>query len=366
MSMPSRLQNLRSLLSGQQIDAIFISQPTNRYYLSGFTGSDGYLLVSHSQAILVTDFRYTEQARQQASEFRVFQISSAGFANWIPTLVAELGVKRIAFESNDLTFSLHRDLVGAARRLAPELRPRLVPTHGIVESLRSVKEPHEVDMIRNAASLADATVEHAATLLKPGITENEMAWSLELFLRESGSGSMPFPIIVASGPNSARPHAQPTDRVINEGEPIVIDLGARFGGYCSDITRTLFMGKPDENMAGIYSLVREAQNAAITGISAGMSGDTADQLARKIITDAGYGDSFGHGLGHGVGLDVHEQPRLGSKSDDVLTSGMVFTIEPGIYIEGRGGIRIEDMVLLEESGPRLLTQAKTSEIQEGQ
>ncbi|MBT4512059.1 MAG: aminopeptidase P family protein [Chloroflexi bacterium] len=354
--MASRLESLRRALSQQQLDTIFISQTADRRYISGFTGSAGYLLVSQNKAILATDFRYVEQAKMQSPEFQTVQITGE-FGKWFPGIVADLNAKNIGFESDGMTLTAYRQLVKAARRLPPKSRPRLIPTYGLVESLRAVKNTKEINSIQNAAALADAAVEHADTLLKPGTTEKELAWSLEKHLRENGSENLPFPIIVASGPNSALPHAQPTDRTISEGESIVIDLGARVNGYCSDITRTICMGKPDKRLAQIYNIVLQAQSAAQENITVGMNGDTADGIAREIIERAGYGDKFGHSLGHGVGLDEHEQPRLGPNSADVLTTNMVFTIEPGIYIEGWGGVRIEDMVLLESEGTRPLTKA---------
>ncbi len=354
--MTSRVENLRLAIAHQQLDTIFISQTANRRYISGFTGSAGYVLVSQNEAILATDFRYVEQAKMQSPEFQTVQIAGE-FGKWFPGIVADLNAKNIGFESDGMTLTAYRQLVKAARRFPPKSRPRLIPTYGLVESLRAVKNTEEINSIQNAAALADAAVEHADTLLKPGTTEKELAWSLEKYLRENGSENLPFPIIVASGPNSALPHAQPTDHIILEGEPIVIDLGARVNGYCSDITRTICMGKPSKKLAQIYNTVLQAQSAAQKKITVGMNGEEADHIAREIIEKTGYGDKFGHSLGHGVGLDEHEQPRLGPNSTDMLTSSMVFTIEPGIYIEGWGGVRIEDMVLLESEGTRPLTKA---------
>jgi Xaa-Pro aminopeptidase len=194
-------------------------------------------------------------------------------------------------------------------------------------------------------------------IIRPGITEKEAAWEIERNLRQKGSEGVPFEIIVASGPNSALPHARPTDRAICADEPVLIDMGARINGYCSDLSRTLFLGQASENFQKIYSIVRQAQAAAIDGVRSEMAASQADQLARSVIEEAGYGDAFGHGLGHGVGLAVHEFPRLGLNSYDSLTDGMVFTVEPGIYLAGEGGVRIEDMVILENGEARVLTGA---------
>lgn len=356
--MKSRLRKLRRLLTQKGLDAVLVSSPSNRRYLSGFTGSAGFLLISPDEAILATDFRYTEQAGAQVPGFRI--VRAHGELDWFPGTVAEAGLKVIGFESDDLAVTAYRHLVEESRRLAPKRRPRLVPTRGLVESLRAIKDATELRAIRAAAALADAAMAHARRILALGMTEKRLSWEIERFLRERGSESLPFPIIVASGPNAARPHAEPSDRVIGEGEPVVIDLGARLNGYCSDLTRTISLGRPSERMGEVSAIVRKAQSAAIEALAAGMNGAEADRIARTVIESAGYREAFGHGLGHGVGLEVHEEPRLGPKSEDVLAAGMVFTIEPGVYIQGWGGVRIEDMVLLGKKGPSLLTHAERS------
>lgn len=361
--MSSRIEILRGLLLQNGIDAVVISQSHNRRYLSGFTGSAGYLFISADHAILATDSRYIEQAADQATDFQIRRISG-GFTNWLPAVAGQTGARVIGFESEDLTVAAHTELVKAVRKTPPRSRPRLRATKGIVESMRAEKDEDELRMIERAANLADSAIERAARSLRPGQSEKELAWELERFLRENGSETISFPIIVASGPNSARPHAEPSERIIGYGEPVIIDLGARIDGYCSDITRTLCVGEPGETFAQLYGLVRTARAAAIERLSAGMTGDQADAVARTVIEEGGHGDAFGHGLGHGVGLDVHEAPRLGPGSGDALRVGMVFTVEPGIYLEQWGGVRIEDMVILEEDGPRVLTQAAIPNLQE--
>jgi Xaa-Pro aminopeptidase len=352
--MTARLEEFRRLLG--ELDVILISQPTNRRYLSGFTGSAGFLFISRKETVLAVDFRYVEQARAQSPDFEVVKIKGE-FSEWFPDLISELRVKDIGFESDHLTLTAYRQLVSAGKKLPLKARPRLHPTRGLVESLRSIKEEKEIKLIEEAASLADATVEYANAILQPGKTERELAWELERFLRGKGSERLPFEIIVASGPNAALPHAPSTDRPILRGEPLIIDLGARVNGYCSDITRTLFLGEPDETLVRIYQIVEEAQLAALEKLRVGMGGEEVYQLAKEVIEQAGYGEAFGHGLGHGIGLDSHEKPRLGLNSTDILAEGMIFTLEPGIYLAGWGGVRIEDMVLLDKSGPRLLSQA---------
>ncbi len=361
--MNNRLKNLRLQLPKRKLDAFLVSQPSNRRYLSGFTGSDGFLFITQNEAVLATDFRYIEQAGIQAPHFQVRQIGGE-FARWLPELVKESGVKRIGIESDDLTLTAYRLLVKAAGKLPATSRPTLVSTREMIESLRSVKDAGEIGLIEKAAALADAAEEYAAVLLSPGMTEKQLAWELEKFLKDRGSEGLPFDIIVASGANAALPHAQPSERIINEGEPVVIDLGARLNGYTSDMTRTIYLGEPDDMFRRIYSIVQRAQETAARGIRPGMSGGEVDSLAREIIGRAQYGDAFGHSLGHGVGIDTHEQPRLGPNSADILGEGMIFTIEPGIYLPGWGGVRIEDMVLLEKKGARTLTKAVSLKLRE--
>ncbi|MBT9166184.1 MAG: Aminopeptidase YpdF [Chloroflexi bacterium] len=361
--MNSRLEKFRHRL--EELDVVLISQATNRRYLTGFTGSAGFALISQEEAVLAVDFRYVEQARAESPDFEVVKIKGE-FPEWFPQLISELGARDVGFESDHLTLTAYRLLVRAARRLPPKARPRLHPTSGLVESLRSIKTDEEIKLIEKAAEMADAAVEHTNAILEPGITEKKLAWELERFLREKDSERLPFEIIVASGPNAALPHAPSTDRTILQGEPVVIDLGARVKGYCSDITRTICLGEPNDALTRIYSIVQEAQRSALEKLRVGMGGGEAHQMAKEVIAQAGYGEAFGHGLGHGIGLDSHEKPRLGPKSTDILAEGMVFTLEPGIYLDGWGGVRIEDMVLLEQSGPRLLTHARGSGIQEAE
>jgi Xaa-Pro aminopeptidase len=350
--MNERLSKLRRELAESGLEGVFISQAENRRYLSGFDG-DGFLLISPDNAVLATDSRYTEQAPEQAPEFEVIQIKG-DLREWFPQMVSGLGIEKVGFESDGLSFSTHRRLIEASKGLPVQL----IPTDGLVESLRAVKETGELELITRAAELADKAIEYITNTLRQGITEREAAWQTERFLRESGSESMPFEIIVASGPNSALPHARPTERVIARGEPIMIDLGARVEGYASDLTRTICLGSRDETFTRIYDIVLRAQLTAIRNTNAEMSGSEADNLARAVIEGEGYGSMFGHGLGHGVGLAIHEEPSLSQNSPTVLKNRMAFTIEPGIYIKGWGGVRIEDTVVLEGGKVRVITRAR--------
>ncbi len=355
MKVSNRLQKLRQKLAEKEIDGIFISQLENRYYLSGFDGSAGYLLITPQITVLATDFRYTEQAKTEAPDYRIFQITS-NTSDWLPRLLSELNLSRLGFEAGHITFALYRELLEILNKAQPNLK--LIATEGMVESIRAIKEPKEIELIAQAADISDSAIDHINNTVHPGMTEKEVAWEIEKFMRENGSQSLPFEIIVASGPNSALPHAKPSERQISSSEPVVIDIGARVGGYASDLTRTICLGAPDDTFKKVYDTVLGAQLTALAIIQEGMSGTEADSLARTVIQEAGYGEAFGHGLGHGVGLVVHEQPRLGPNSTELLTSGMVFSVEPGIYLPNWGGVRIEDLVVMENGKIRLLSKAQ--------
>jgi Xaa-Pro aminopeptidase len=353
MSLKNRLQKLRQGLAEKEIDAIFISQPENRYYLSGFDGSCGYLLITPKSKILATDFRYLEQVKTQAPDYEIFPIIN-DIADWFPKLVAELDLKRLGFEAGHVTFAMHR-------KLTDILKPsqlKLVPVDGLVESLRAIKEPEEIEFITKAAEITDSAFAYIEKTIRIGMSEQEVAWEIEKFLRENGSQTIPFDVIVAAGPNSALPHAKPSRHTIQSGEPVIIDMGARCGGYGSDLSRTICLGRHYDTFGKVYNTVLGAQLATLAIIKEGMTGERADSLAQTVIEQAGYSQAFGHGLGHGLGLASHESPRLGPNSAELLTSGMVFTVEPGIYLAGWGGVRIEDAVVMENGKPRVISKAR--------
>ena len=350
-----RLRKLRASIAERGLEALLIYQPENLLYLSGFTGSSGWLLISRQNAILATDFRYVEQAKGESPDFEIIQTKQE-LRDWLPGLVSDLGWHKLGFEANSISYEGYHKLSEAIKNRQVSLE--LVPTTGIVDQLRSIKEPEELQFITKAVALTDAVFEQAKLIIHPGITEKETAWEIEKFLRQEGSEGMPFEIIVASGSNSALPHARPTEKIICSGEPVLIDMGAKINGYCSDFSRTLVLGKADKSLQEIYNIVLKAQTTAIERVESGMDASQADRLARSVVEQAGYGDAFGHGLGHGVGLAVHEFPTLGPSSSDSLADGMVFTIEPGIYLAGQGGVRIEDMVVLENGKARVLSKSK--------
>jgi Xaa-Pro aminopeptidase len=345
-----RLDKLRQTLTENDLDAIVISQPENRRYLSGFTGSKGALFISPERAVLATTFVYLEQARKQAPAFELVRFQRE-FAEVWPDLVAEISARRVAFESAHLTVAEQGKLTAGAEDA------ELVPTEGIVEGFRAIKDGDELDIIRKAVALADAAFTHIAEFIDPGMTEKEVAWELEVYMRTHGAEKVAFDLIVGAGPNGAMPHHEVSERVIGIGEPIVMDLGARVAGYHSDLTRTICLGQPDGRFTEIYGLVLRGQLAAEAAIRAGIVAGEADSAARRVIAAAGYGEQYGHGLGHGVGLAVHEEPSIWQGAEEVLKPGMVFTVEPGVYLPDWGGVRIEDMVLVREDGVEVLSRA---------
>ena len=355
MGITERIRKLRQLFKEKEIEGLLVSHPINCYYLSGFIGSAGYLLITENRLIIIVDFRYTEQAKRQSPDFELFNLVGP-MEDWFSQLVGSLKIKKLGFESNNVTFILYRQLTEILQK--KQLPLQLIPTDGLVESLRAVKEPAEIELINKAVEISDRAIAHVRQVIRPGMSELAVAWEIEKYMRENGSGTIPFELIVAAGPNAALPHAHPSERPIRSGEPIMIDIGARYQSYTSDLTRTICLGQPDSTFQKVYDTVLGAQLAAIAIIKENLSGEAADAIARTVIQEAGYGENFGHGLGHGIGLETHEAPRLGSRSSDKLANGMVFSIEPGIYLPGWGGIRIEDTVVLEKSKIKILSKAE--------
>lgn len=354
--MNERVARLRGLLAEAGLDALLVSDPYNRRYLSEFTGSAGYLLITRDESVIATDFRYWEQAGQQCPDFRLHKAIGQA-AEWFPPLVAPLGEKKLGFEQAHVTYQLHKVLRAAVDSLPAGQRPEMVPAEPLVERLRAVKEPAEVDAMERVIALGDAAFTYVAERAEPGWTEKQVAWEIERYIREHGGEGLSFPTIVAGGAWGALPHAYPRDYELREGEGVVIDMGALLDGYCSDMTRTIFLGRPDDQFRKIYDIVFVAQQAAAEAIESGMKGHDAHMVAQNVIEAAGYAENFQHGLGHGSGLQVHEAPRLGRNSSDVLQDGMVFSIEPGIYLPGWGGVRIEDLAVLESGRCRVLSKA---------
>jgi Xaa-Pro aminopeptidase len=362
--MSTRLERLRAVLAERDLPALLISDPLSRRYISGFTGSAGVLLVSQAAALAITDSRYWAQIGQQAPAFALRKQTTE---EPIPRLVAEaareFGLERIAFEAAGLSYAGYQEFAAGLETLVEEggSPVELVPVQGVVEGLREVKDAEELDILRKAIAITDKALATVLPALRPDHSERQAAWMLEVAMREHGADGPAFPIIVAAGANSARPHARPGHDLLGSGQPIVIDMGALLHGYHADMTRTVVLGEPDAKFHEIYHLVLQAQLAAIGGLRAGMRGYEGDALARDVIAAAGYGDNFGHGLGHGVGLNIHEAPSLRrvvagkEETSPVLRAGNITSVEPGIYLDGWGGVRIEDLVLITEKGCEVLT-----------
>ncbi len=347
-----RLEHVRAAMAEQHLDALWIGSAANRRYLSGFTGSAGWLFVSTASAVLLTDGRYVAQAGSQAPDFSVELVTrSQEMAAFKQTMEASSG-RRIGLEASHVTLDQWR-------RWFEPIDADWAFTTGLVEGLRCQKDATELAAIETAAQVADLTMAYAYSVARPGLSEQELAWMLEVYLREHGAQGVAFEFIIASGPNSALPHARPGDRLIQAGEPITIDLGARLpNGYHSDLTRTFCLGEPaDDRFRDVYTTVRAAHHAALAALQPGLHGRAADDVARQVIANAGYGEYFSHSLGHGVGLEVHEMPALAPSSQDTLPVNAVVTVEPGIYIPGWGGVRIEDLALITPDGCRLLSHA---------
>ena len=349
MNTESRLATLRSNLAASSLDAILVSALPNIRYLTGFSGSSALLVVSADDALFISDFRYDTQAREEVGDSArvIIEPSSLWGALW--SSLPDMHVNTIAFESAIVTHADFRRLIEAGSRY--EWRPSV----NFVETLRESKDAGEIAHIRDAVAIAEKALGEAVAQVKVGMTELEISGILEARVRSNGSEAFPFETIVASGPRSALPHARASVKAVARGEFLLIDFGAVSGGYCSDITRTFVMGKASAEMRDIYDVVRESNATASGGVRAGMRGRDADALARGYIERRGWGKEFGHSLGHGIGLEVHEAPRLAKSAEAPLPLGSVVTIEPGIYRSGWGGVRIEDDVLLEAEGPRVLT-----------
>jgi Xaa-Pro aminopeptidase len=349
--MEQRLARLRVALEAQGLDALLISQPENRRYLTGFTGSAGWVLVGKDTALLATDFRYYEQVEIESPDFVLVKVKP-NLVEVLPEMLGRAAVQRLGFEADHATYGDVQSWMAAA----PDRE--WVPTKGLVAGLRAVKDAHELARIRAAVDLADEALSAVLPQLRPGMLERDVAWMIESYIRTHGAEAAAFDTIVAGGPNAARPHAGASDSPLLAGEPIVIDMGARLHGYCSDLTRTVCLGQPNdpERFWDVYNLVLQAQQAAEASARPGLTGKEVDEVARDVITQGGYGANFGHSLGHGVGLAVHEEPRFSQAYSARLATGSVVTVEPGIYLPGWGGVRIEDMVLLTEKGVEVLTR----------
>jgi Xaa-Pro aminopeptidase len=344
-----RLKQFREKMSATELDGFVITDIFNVRYLSGFTGSTASLFVSRDDATLITDFRYDEQAHTEAYEGVTVRIDKRDALTAVGDLV-DAFTGKVGFEAGSLAFASYEKMNARADG-------NLIAVEGMPEKLRAVKGKEEIEWIAEAARITDEVFALFAGEIRPGMTEIEAAARID-YLLMTGAGDLPaFRTIVAGGKRGALPHAHPSHRRLELGDLVTLDFGAMWNGYCADMTRTVMLGEPTDKQVEIYEIVLGAQKAALKEIKAGMTGREADAVARDYITEKGYGDEFGHGLGHGIGLQVHEGPRLATKNEDVLVPGMVLTVEPGIYVAGWGGVRIEDNVVIEEAGSRNLTSS---------
>lgn len=348
----SRVTQVVNELKAQNLDAILITNPYNLRYLSNFTGTAGLALITQEKAYFITDFRYKEQAAEQAKDFEIV-VHTESIYEKVGDLIHRDGLKEVGFEEETITISVYSELEEVASNTD------WIPSSGLVEELREVKDESELVLIRKAVEIAEAGFDHILGYIKPGQTEIEVANELDFYMRSKGASGVSFDTIVASGVRSAMPHGVASDKVIENGDMVTIDFGCYYKGYASDMTRTFAIGDPGDELKKIYEVVKEANEKVNEAARPGITGKELDAVARDHITAQGYGDEFGHTTGHGLGLEVHEGPSISHRNTEKLVPGNVVTNEPGIYISGLGGVRIEDDLVITEDGvENLMTTPK--------
>ncbi len=347
--MIERVEKLRTQMEKEGLSAFLVTSPYNLRYLTGFTGTTGLAVITLNHAFFVTDFRYTEQAAKQCVGYEIVKNSGPIFDE-VAKIVKDENLPNIGFEENFVTFaqySLFEELIDTA----------LVPVTGMIEALREIKEAAEVEIIRKACQISDAAFAHILTFIKPGVTEIEVANELDFHMRGLGATGVSFETIVASGLRSAMPHGVASEKKIETGDFVTMDFGCYYDGYVSDMTRTIAVGKPSDKLKELYQITLEANKQVIAAAKVGINGVQLDAVARDHIAANGYGEAFGHSTGHGIGLEIHEGPNVSKVSEKAFVLGNIITDEPGIYLPGIGGVRIEDDLLLTESGNEVLTHA---------
>jgi len=347
MVINSNTQKIRSILKKNSLDAFLVTGEVNVSYLSGLPITDTCILITRNKNIIITDFRYASEAKTLKGFSS--EIIDGAFLKTFARLIRKFRLSKIGFEGKILSYEGYKNLKKSAKKAS------LISTKGIVEYARMVKAKDEIRNMRQAVEVSKAVFTYIKRVLKPGLSELELAQKIDIYIRSRGADGEAFPTIVASGPNSARPHAAISKRKIKRGEPVIVDLGVKMDGYNSDLTRTFYLGKIDAKFNKIYDIAYSAQKRAINLIKPGVSISKIDQAARSVIDRAGFGERFGHALGHGIGMEVHESPKIFKGSKGRLLPGMIFTVEPGVYIPGWGGVRIEDMVLVTNKGCEVLT-----------
>ncbi|MCL6623203.1 MAG: Xaa-Pro peptidase family protein [Fimbriimonadales bacterium] len=348
----SPLKKLRARMRELGVSASLITYMDNVRWLTGFSGSSGFVIVSESDGVFISDSRYSEQAREEVKDLPVVIYANPTTpAQAIAQEVARLGIKQLAFEAEHVTFSSH----ALWKKEMPSVE--FLPVEQMVDRLRMVKSPEEIGRIREACGIADACFSHVLWMIQPGVREFDLALDIEFFIRRSGA-RLAFDVIVVSGERTSRPHGFPTEKRLEKGDFVTLDFGAVVGGYCSDLTRTVVVGEASPRQREIYFAVKEAEETAISVMKPGMPAREVDRVAREVLRGYGLDKYFGHGLGHGLGRAVHDVGRMNPTSEDVLAEGQVWTVEPGVYVEGFGGCRIEDDVLITPEGAKVLTHSE--------
>ncbi|MBO0479263.1 aminopeptidase P family protein [Vagococcus fluvialis] len=348
--MINRVNNLREQMKSEGISSFLITSPYNLRYLTGFTGTTGLALIGLEEAFFITDFRYTEQAAKQCVGFEI--VKNVGpILEVVADLVESKNIGNLGFEESFVPFKQYVELEGL-------LEVDLIPVSGMVEELREVKDEEEIAIVEKACEIADKAFSHILTYIKPGMTEIQVANELDFYMRSLGASSVSFETIVASGLRSAMPHGVASEKVIEQGDMITIDFGCYYNGYVSDMTRTISLGEPSDKLREIYNVVKEAQQKVLDVAKPGMTGVELDAVARDYIASKGYGEAFGHSTGHGIGLEIHEGPNVSKLAEKAFVPGNIITNEPGIYLPGIGGVRIEDDMLVTENGIKRLTHSE--------
>lgn len=341
-----RVKKVQEKLSEYNIDALLVTNMFNVRYLANFTGSTGLVVITKENAYFVTDFRYTEQAAAEAKGFEIIKNEGPIFEE-VAKIVENDKIEKLGFEQENVTYSTYN-------RINDLIPCELVPVTGLVEKLREVKTDDEIALIKEAIDITEKAYDYILGFVKPGVTEIEVANELDFYMRKEGAQSVSFDTIVASGVRSAMPHGVASDKVIEEGDMVTIDFGCYYNGYVSDMTRTFAVGDPGEELKEIYEIVYQANKKVNESAKAGMTGAELDAIARDYIAEHGYGPQFGHTLGHGIGLEVHEGPSLSFRNEEELVVNNIVTNEPGIYVPGLGGVRIEDDLVIKENGVEVL------------
>ncbi|KJS22443.1 MAG: hypothetical protein VR72_05145 [Clostridiaceae bacterium BRH_c20a] len=350
MIIDKRIDKLKEKLILLGLDSFLVMSPLNRRYLSGFTGTSGILLITLKQSFLFTDFRYIEQATSQALKYQILK-HDFPFTKTLLEVLKRMPIETMGIESDFVTCKQFNELEEQLNSI------KILPQEGIIEGLRLLKDEDEINCIKKAAQIADDAFDYILGVIKPGMKEIDVALKLEFFMRSQGAAAPSFETIVASGSRSALPHGVASEKNIEKGDLVTMDFGCIYNGYCSDMTRTVVIGQPTPKQREVYQIVRDAQLKGLDAIRAGLGANEVDLKSRSYITSKGYGEYFGHGLGHGLGLNVHENPSLSPRDNTELLTNMVVTIEPGIYLPQWGGIRIEDLVVINDTGCNNLTRA---------